>query len=181
MVSVEHDHLRGAPGRAARFNSTRRAIEDFEERHQTARCAAAGQLLAFATEPREVRTRTRAAFEDARFAKQPVEDPALIDEIVFDGKDIARGNLRVFEGAGRTHRLVRLRIDVIVTLRRARNSVRPMQTGVKPLRRIWCADLAREHRRHLVVVNARIVFGIEVAVLPPPVRPAAREPIEDLA
>ncbi len=67
-----------------------------------------------------------------------------------------------------------------MTLRRSGNAVRPMQAGIKPLWRIWRADLAREHRTHFVVVYLRVVFGIEVAVLPAPIRPAARHSIEDL-
>ena len=52
--------------------------------------------------------------------------------------------------------------------------------GVEPLRRVGRADLARQHRAHLVVVGARIVLAVEVAVLVAPVRPRAGEPMEDL-
>ncbi len=67
-----------------------------------------------------------------------------------------------------------------MALRRSRDAVRPMQSGVEPLRRVGRADLTREHRAHLVVVDLRVVLGVEVAVLPAPVGPAAGHPIEDL-
>src|SRR5579864_1773597 len=52
--------------------------------------------------------------------------------------------------------LARVWIDVVMPLCRARNAVRPMQPGVKPLRRIGRTNLPREHRRHLVVIDSRI-------------------------
>ena len=52
--------------------------------------------------------------------------------------------------------------------------------GVEELRRVRSADLSRKHRPHLVVIDARVVFRIEVVVLPAPIRPTAGEPIEDL-
>jgi hypothetical protein len=181
VVGIEYDHLGRAPRRAARLDSARGAIEHFEERHQAARGAAARQLFTGAANPREVSTRTGAAFEDARLADETVEDAALVNQIVFDRKDVARGNLRMFEGVRGTKHLVRARIDEIVALSGARDAVRPVQPGIEPLRRVRGADLAREHGRHLVVIDERVFLDIEVAVLPAPIGPAAREPVEDLA
>ena len=41
--------------------------------------------------------------------------------------------------------------------------------------------MAREQRAHLVVIDARVVFRIEIAVFPAPIRPAPREPVKHLA
>src|SRR5579872_4435988 len=67
-----------------------------------------------------------------------------------------------------------------MALRRPFDPVRPVQTGIEPLRRIRRADLTREHRAHLIVVGAGIVFRVEIAVLVGPIRPGAGETVEDL-
>ena len=84
------------------------------------------------------------------------------------------------KGVGRGSRRLVGRIDVPVPLRRAGDAVRPVQAGVEPLRRVGRADLTGQHRAHLVVVNLRVAFGIEVAVLPAVVRPAPGHAVEDL-
>ena len=181
VVRIEHDHLGRAPRRAARFNRPGCAIENLEKRHQAARSAAAGELLARRAQLREVCAAAAAALKDARLAQYAVEDAAVVDEIVFNAEDEARADLRVREGIRRRLRHVIARVDVPVALRRPGNAVRPVQSRVEPLWRVRRADLAREHRAHLVVVDLRVVFRVEVAVFPAPVGPAAGHPVEDLA
>src|SRR5581483_11109986 len=142
---------------------------------------AGAELFAGRTNAREIRAGTRTALKDARFAHDAVEDAALVEQIVFDGKDVTLANLRVLVRVARFYGLAALRIDVIVALRGAGDAVRPVQSGVKKLRRIRRADLACQHRLHLVEVNARVFLGVEVAVLEAPVRPAAGQAIEDSA
>ncbi len=80
--------------------------------------------------------------------------------------------------AGQRARLV---IDVEMPLRRAVDAVGPVQSGVEPLRRVGRRDLERQHRAHLVVVGSRVLLRGEVAALPAPVGPGAREAVEHLA
>src|SRR5690348_11793284 len=64
-------------------------------------------------------------------------------------------------------------VDVVMALRRAVDAVGPVEPGVEPLRRVWCADLAGEHQPDLVVESAGVLLGIEIAALPAPVSPGS--------
>ncbi len=48
MVDVDHDHLGGAAGGAARFDGAGSAVADLEEAHQARRLAAARKALVLA-------------------------------------------------------------------------------------------------------------------------------------
>jgi len=71
-------------------------------------------------------------------------------------------------------------IDVVVSLRRAIDAIGPVQAGVEPLRGIGRSHLARQHEAHLVEIGAGVLFGVEVAALPAPVRPSSGQAIENL-
>src|SRR5690606_28299436 len=87
--------------------------------------------------------------------------------------------------ASRTHSsmipppFARLEIDVVVALRRAVDTVGPMQAGVEPLRRVGRAKLRRQHVAHLVVVGLGVGFAVEIAAFPAPIGPGAGEPVEN--
>src|SRR5438477_11215127 len=66
-------------------------------------------------------------------------------------------------------------------LRRAGYAVSPMQAGIEPLRRVRRGALGGEHEAHLVVEGFGVLFRCEIAALPGPIGPAAREPVEYLA
>ena len=93
VIGVEDDHLRSPPRRAARFDRAGRTIEDLEERHQSARGAAAGQFFSGSAKLREICAAAGAALKDARLAHDAVEDAAFINEIVLDSKDVTSRHL----------------------------------------------------------------------------------------
>jgi len=81
----------------------------------------------------------------------------------------------------RAHDLPGSRIDPEVTLGRPVDTVGPVQAGIEPLRRIRGGHLRRHHVAHLVVKRQGVGLGAEIAALPAPVGPAARQPAEHLA
>src|ERR1700734_2546260 len=89
MIGIEHDHLCSPPRGTAGLDSAGGAIEDLEERHQTARRAATGKPFAGRTQLGEVRATAGTELEDARLAHDAVEDPAFVYQIVLDAEDVA--------------------------------------------------------------------------------------------
>ena len=73
-----------------------------------------------------------------------------------------------------------VRVDVVMALGRAGEPVGVVQPGIEPLRRVRGRDLGRQHVAELVVEGPRVRGRVEVAVLLPPVHPAAGQPVEDL-
>ena len=98
VIGVDHHHLGGAAGGAARLDRARGAVADLEEAHQAARAAAARQLFAFAAQAGEVRAGAGAVFEQPRLAHPQVHDAALVDEVVIDALDEAGVRLRMLVG-----------------------------------------------------------------------------------
>ena len=148
MVDIEYDHLRRTPRRAAGLHCCCSAIVNAEEAHQAGRISA-----------------TRKALEDARFARDEIENAALVHEIVGDRLNKTCMWLRMRVGIGRLHHLARLRIDVPMSLRGARDAISRGKTGVEPLRRVRRSDLLQKHVGNLVIERLGISFGIEVAML----------------
>ncbi len=181
VVDVDDHHLGGAARRAARLDGAGGAVADLEERHQARRLAAAGELLAFAAQLREIGAGARAVLEQARLAHPQVHDAALVDEVVLDALDEAGVRLRVLVGAGRGVNAAGLVVDVEVALRRAVDAVGPVQAGVEPLRRVRRRLLRGQHVAQFVEEGAGVVLGVEIAALPAPVGPGAGETVEDLA
>ena len=95
--------------------------------------------------------------------------------------DEAGVRLRALVGVGAALQLAGLGIDVVVALGGAFDAVGEVEAGVEPLRAVGRGHLAGEHVARLVVERLGVVFGVEVAVLPAPVGPAAGEAVEDLA
>ena len=180
MIGVDHDHLGGAARGAARLDRAGGAVADLEEAHQAGRAAAAGELFAFAAQPREVRAGARAIFEQARLAHPQVHDAALVDEVVTDALDEAGMRLRMLVGRFRFGQLAGEGIDIIVALAGTIDAVGPMQPGVEPLRRVRRDHLLGEHEAQLVIEGARVFFADEILALPAPIGPAAGEAIEHL-
>ncbi len=83
-------------------------------------------------------------------------------------------------GGLRFGQLAGLEIDIVMPLAGAVDAVGPMQAGIEPLRRIRRRHLMREHIAHFVVIDARILFRVEIAAFPSPIRPGAGKPVEDL-
>ncbi len=180
MIDVHHDHLGGASRRAARLDRARRAVADFQERHQARRAPTARQLLVLAAKRGEIGPRAGAIFEQARLAHPQVHDPALVDEVVGDRLDEAGVRLGMLVGRLRLDELARLKVDVIVALARPIDAIGPMEASVEPLRRIGRRDLAREHEPHFVEIGACVLLVVEEASLPAPIGPGAGEPVEHL-
>ena len=107
MIGVDDHHLGGAPRGAARLDGAGGAVADLEEAHQAGGLAAAGEPLAFAAQPREVRAGAGAVFEQARLAHPQIHDPAFVDEIVGDRLDEAGVRLRMLVGGLRLRRACR--------------------------------------------------------------------------
>src|SRR6185503_5393399 len=74
MVDVEDDHLRRAPGLAARLDRAGGGVGAAHEAHGPGGMAALGELLGRGAQAREVDARARAAAEDDALAPDPVED-----------------------------------------------------------------------------------------------------------
>ena len=180
MVEVEAHHLGRPPCGAARLDRSRRAVADLEKGHEPRGLAAARQRLVLAAKPREIGAATGAVLEDAGLPGPEVHDPAVIDEIVGHGLDETRRRLRTLVGAARPRQRPRVGIDVVVPLGGAAEVVGVVQARVKPLWRVGRRDLARQHVADLFVEGPGIGWSIEVAVLLPPLGPAARHPVEDL-
>ena len=180
MIDVDDHHLGGAARGAARLDGARGAVADLEEAHQAGGFAAAGEPLAFAAQPGEIRAGAGAVFEQPRLAHPQVHDPALVDEIVGDRLDEAGVRLRMLVGGGRLHHFAGLVVDVEMALARPVDAVGPVQAGVEPLRRVRRHHLHREHVAQLVEEGLRIAFGSEIAALESPVGPGAGEAVEHL-
>ena len=160
MVGVDDHHLGGAPRGAARLDRARGAVADLEEAHQARRLAAAGEPLAFAAQPREIRAGAGAVFEQARLAHPQVHDPAVVDEVVLDRLDEAGVRLRMLVGRLRLGQLAGLEVDVEVALARPVDAVGPVQAGVEPLRRVRRRHLHRQHVDELVEERARVALRV---------------------
>ena len=74
----------------------------------------------------------------------------------------------------------RLGVHIIVPLRRPLDAVGPVQPRVEPLRTVRRRHLGRQHVTVLVEERPRVLLAAEVAALPAPVGPAARQPAEHL-
>jgi hypothetical protein len=83
-------------------------------------------------------------------------------------------------GRFRFRELAALEIDVVVALARAVDAIGPMQAGVEPLRRIGRAHLRRQHVAQLVEEGLGVMLAVEIAALPAPIGPGARQPVEHL-
>ncbi len=180
VVGVDDHHLRRAARGAARLDGARGAIADLQEAHQSRGLAAAGETLAFAAQPGEIRTRAGAVFEQAGLTDPQVHDAALVHQVVVDALDEAGVRLRMLVGRLRLDQLAGLEIDVEVALARAVDAIGPVQAGVEPLRAIGRRHLHGEHVDVLVEERARVLLAVEVAALPAPVGPGAGEPLEHL-
>ena len=88
--------------------------------------------------------------------------------------------LGVFIGAVGLRQLACLIIYIVVALRRSVDAIGPVQTGVKPLRRVRGGTLCRQHIAHLVEVGFGIGFGGKVATFPAPIAPGTCQTVKDL-
>ena len=88
--------------------------------------------------------------------------------------------LRVLIRGFRPGQFASLVVDVVMPLRRTVDAIGPVQTGVEPLRAVGGRALAGEHVAHLVVIGAGVFLGGEIAALPAPIGPSARQTVEDL-
>ena len=180
VVGVDDHHFRRAARRAARLDRARRAVADLQEAHQARRLAAAREPLVLGAQRGEVGAGAGAVLEQARLAHPQVHDAAVVHEIVGDRLDEAGVRLRVLVGRLRLGELAGLEINVVVALARAVDAVRPVQTGVEPLRRVRRHHLHRQHVALLVEEGLRVGIAVEVAALPAPIGPRAGEAIEHL-
>ncbi len=68
VIDVDHHHLGGAAGGAARFDGARGAVADLQEGHEAGGLAAARELFILAAQRREVGAGAGAILEQARLA-----------------------------------------------------------------------------------------------------------------
>ena len=86
----------------------------------------------------------------------------------------------MLEGIRGFHDFARFRIDVEMSLRRTRQSVGIVQSGIEPLGGIGRGHLMREHVAQLVVKRGAVLDGLEISVRFAPVCPAAGQAFEHL-
>ncbi len=84
MVDVEHDHLRGSPGRTTRLDRSSRGVSAAHETDRSGRGAARGQQFLGRADARQVQAGTGPAFEDQTLFPVPVENRL---HRVVDGED----------------------------------------------------------------------------------------------
>ena len=65
-------------------------------------------------------------------------------------------------------------------LTRPIDAIGPVEAGVEPLRGVRRAHLVRQREAHFVVIGFRVGLGGEIAALPAPIGPCARQPVEYL-
>ena len=180
VIEVEAHHLGRPPRGPAGLDGPGRAVADLEEGHEPGRLAAARQGLVLAAQRGEIRATATAVLEDARLARPEVHDAAVVDEIVGDGQDEARMNLRALVGGGSARQRAELRIHVVVPLRGTGEPVGVGEPRVEPLRRVGRRDLGSQHVAQLVVESLGVGVAVEVAVALAPLGPAPGQPMEDL-
>src|SRR6185312_9494011 len=129
----------------ARLDRARSTVADLEEAHQAGRLAAARKFFVLAAQEGEVRAGARTVFEQARFPRPEIHDPAFVDEIVLHALDEAGMRLRVLISAGGLRQLAGDVIDIEMTLARPVDAIGPVQAGIEPLRRVRRRLLRREH------------------------------------
>ena len=129
----------------------------------------------------EVGSDTGTVFENSGFSGPEVHDSALVDQIIFDAKDETGVGLGSLVGVFGDRELGGLWIDVVVALGGAGDAVGEVESGIEPLRGVWCGDLLGQHVDQFVVERLGIFFGVEVAVLFAPMPPASCESVEHLS
>ena len=180
MIDVDHHHLGGATGGAARLDGSGGAVADLQEAHQARGLAAARQLFALAPQVGEVGAGAGAIFEETGFADPQVHDAAFIDQIVADGLDEAGMGLGMLVGAVRLGQLAGLIVHIEVTLAGAVDAIGPMQAGVEPLRAVGSPHLLAQHIAHFVIEGLGVILGVEIAALPAPIGPGSGQTVENL-
>lgn len=171
MINVDDHHLRCAACRSSRLDRSCSAVEYFEETHQARRNPTARELFALGTQWRKVRARARAVLENASFARDQIEYPPFIDQVISNALDKACMGLRPRVRIGGGFQLACFWFDVVVPLRRTGNAIRPRQPCIEPLRRIRRCHLCQEHVGKLIVERLSVIVAIEVAVALPPIGP----------
>ena len=181
MVKIEHHHLGGPAGSAARLDGAGGAVADFEEAHQAAGLAAAREGLALTAKKREIGSGATAVFKDACLAHPQIHDAAFVYQIVAHRLDEAgvRGDMLI--GRRGPRHLCRHRVHIIMTLRRSFNAISPMQTGIEPLRTVGRRHLRGQHPAAFVEKGLSVLLCRKIAALPAPVSPATRQAAEYLA
>ena len=94
---------------------------------------------------------------------------------------LARVRLRVLEGIGGFHDFARARVHIVVTLSRAGETIRIVQAGVEPLRRVRRRHLPGQHVAQFVMEAGRILLLVEIPVGLAPMGPATSQPVDHLA
>src|SRR5204863_5051608 len=82
VIGIDHHHLGGAAGGAARLDRAGGAVADLEEAHQAAGLAAAGARLDLGAQGGAGAARTTSVFNDARLAHPRMHAAAVADEVV---------------------------------------------------------------------------------------------------
>ena len=180
MISVDNNHLGGAPCGAAGFNRARCCVADFQKAQQTGAFAAARKRFVLPSNVGKIRAGAGAVFEQQRFAFPQIHDAAIACQAVIDGLNETGVRLRAFIGAFGFGKRAGGVVDIEVPLAGGVDPVSPVKAGVEPLRRVRGADLLREHGAHLVQVRKRRFLIVEIAAFPSPIGPGAGHPVKHL-
>ena len=178
MINVNHHHLCRATRCATRFNGTSSPVTNFQKAHQSRRSAAARKFFTFATKRREVRASARTILKQTRFAHPQVHDPAFIHQIIRNRLNKASMRLRMLISRFRFGQFASFMVNIMMPLRWAINAISPMQTSVKPLRRIRRTFLRGQHEALLVIKCESIFLSVEIFALPAPISPSPSKAVE---
>ena len=180
VVDIESHHLGGTSCGPTRLNSPCRAIANLEKTHESRRFTTARKRLALATQVGKIGTGARSKFEQPCLLLPQVHDSTFPDKIILNGKYEAGVGLRTLVSVFGFFNLVGFCIEEIMSLSRTLDTISPVKTRIKPLRRIWGGHLACQHMAHLIVIVTRLSFVFEALVLPAPIGPATRQAVKHL-
>ena len=116
VIHIADHHLGRTACGAARFDSARSTVADFQKAHQARRLAAARQMLSLAAQRREVGAGARTVFEQACFTHPQIHNPAIAHQIIAHRLNKAGVRLGVFIGRVRLGQHFGLVIDIVVAL-----------------------------------------------------------------
>ena len=172
MIQIETDHLGSSACGATRLDRTRRPVTYLEEAHQTAGSPPTAELLVFSSNGREIGAYSRSVFKDPGFPDPEVHDTAVIDKVVLHAEDEAGMRLWPFIGRSGFLQLAISRINEIMSLRLARNTIGLMEAGIEPLRGIGYTGLVQDTIDQLFVKHLRIIGAGKITITLTPYPPA---------
>jgi len=133
MIDIQADHLGGASGSTARFDCPGGAIADSQKGHQSRRITAPGKDFTGATNIGEIRAGAGTVLEQPGFTHPEIHDTVVANQVILNRLNKTGVWLRVFIGIISFGQGVRIRVDIIMTLRFAGDTIGVVKSGVEPL------------------------------------------------